>query len=294
MERYKTTKRASIIGILGNIFLLVIKAIAGFITNSQAMIGDALNSAGDIVSSFMTFIGNRIASKEADDDHNLGHGKAEYIYSLLISVVMLFISIKLFTSSVDSLFYNYNYMYSNILIIVSIITIIVKYSLYLYTNRLYKKYNNILIRANSLDHRNDCLLTTLTLIAAISSKYGLLYIDGIVGILVSIWLLISALTIFKNSYDVLMDKSANENIRNKVYDIIEKYPEVKRVNHFNSTPVGYQYQVSITIYVDGAMSTFKSHDIANNLEKDITSLEEVYLTIIHVNPIALSKNKKKK
>lgn len=294
MERYKTTKRASIIGILGNIFLLVIKAIAGFITNSQAMIGDALNSAGDIVSSFMTFIGNRIASKEADDDHNLGHGKAEYIYSLLISVVMLFISIKLFTSSVDSLFYNYNYMYSNILIIVSIITIIVKYSLYLYTNRLYKKYNNILLRANSLDHRNDCLLTTLTLIAAISSKYGLLYIDGIVGILVSIWLLISALTIFKNSYDVLMDKSANENIRNKVYDIIEKYPEVKRVNHFNSTPVGYQYQVSITIYVDGAMSTFKSHDIANNLEKDITSLEEVYLTIIHVNPIALSKNKKKK
>lgn len=294
MERYKTTKRASIIGILGNIFLLVIKAIAGFITNSQAMIGDALNSAGDIVSSFMTFIGNRIASKEADDDHNLGHGKAEYIYSLLISVVMLFISIKLFTSSVDSLFYNYNYMYSNILIIVSIITIIVKYSLYLYTNRLYKKYNNILLRANSLDHRNDCLLTTLTLIAAISSKYGLLYIDGIVGILVSIWLLISSLTIFKNSYDVLMDKSANENIRNKVYDIIEKYPEVKRVNHFNSTPVGYQYQVSITIYVDGAMSTFKSHDIANNLEKDITSLEEVYLTIIHVNPIALSKNKKKK
>lgn len=294
MERYKTTKRASIIGILGNIFLLVIKAIAGFITNSQAMIGDALNSAGDIVSSFMTFIGNRIASKEADDDHNLGHGKAEYIYSLLISVVMLFISIKLFTSSVDSLFYNYNYMYSNILIIVSIITIIVKYSLYLYTYRLYKKYNNILLRANSLDHRNDCLLTTLTLIAAISSKYGLLYIDGIVGILVSIWLLISALTIFKNSYDVLMDKSANENIRNKVYDIIEKYPEVKRVNHFNSTPVGYQYQVSITIYVDGAMSTFKSHDIANKLEKDITSLEEVYLTIIHVNPIALSKNKKKK
>lgn len=294
MERYKTTKRASIIGILGNIFLLVIKAIAGFITNSQAMIGDALNSAGDIVSSFMTFIGNRIASKEADDDHNLGHGKAEYIYSLLISVIMLFISIKLFTSSVDSLFYNYNYMYSNILIIVSIITIIVKYSLYLYTNRLYKKYNNILLRANSLDHRNDCLLTTLTLIAAISSKYGLLYIDGIVGMLVSIWLLISALTIFKNSYDVLMDKSANENIRNKVYDIIEKYPEVKRVNHFNSTPVGYQYQVSITIYVDGAMSTFKSHDIANNLEKEISSLEEVYLTIIHVNPIALSKNKKKK
>lgn len=294
MNRYKSTKTASILGIIGNIFLLIIKAIAGFITNSQAMIGDALNSAGDIVSSLMTFIGNRIASKGADDDHNLGHGKAEYIYSLLISVIMFFIAFKLLSSSTNSLFFDYNYTYSNILIIVSIITIIVKYSLYVYTNKLYKAHNNILLRANSLDHRNDCLLTLLTLIAAISSKFGLAYIDGVVGILVSLWLLVSAISIFKNSYDVLMDKSANEDIRSKVYDIIDRYPEIKRVNHFNSTPVGYQYQVSITIYVDGTMSTFKSHEIANRLEKDITSLEEVYLTIIHVNPIDLSKRKKKK
>ncbi len=294
MDRYKSTKMASIIGIAGNIFLLIIKAIAGFLTNSQAMIGDALNSAGDIISSLMTFVGNRIASKEADDDHNLGHGKAEYIYSLLISVVMLYIAFKLFSSSTSSLFNDYNYTYSNILIIVSIITIIVKYSLYLYTNRLYKKYNNILLRANSLDHRNDCLLTMMTLIAAASSKLGYIYVDGVVGILVSIWLLLSAISIFKNSYDILMDKSANEDIRSKVYDILERYPEIKKVNHFNSTPVGYQYQVSITIYVDGAMSTFKSHDIANRLEKDISSLEEVYLSIIHVNPIDLNNKKNKK
>ena len=88
-KKFKDIKLASIFGIVGNIFLLIIKAIVGFITNSQAMIADSVNSAGDILSSVMTYVGNRIASKPGDDDHNLGHGKAEYIYSMLISIAMI-------------------------------------------------------------------------------------------------------------------------------------------------------------------------------------------------------------
>ena len=84
-NRYKSVKKASILGIIGNVFLLIIKGAIGIISNSQAMIADALNSASDIFASIMTFIGNKIASIPSDDDHNLGHGKAEYIYSLLIS-----------------------------------------------------------------------------------------------------------------------------------------------------------------------------------------------------------------
>ena len=71
MDRFKKVKLASILGILGNVFLLIIKSVIGFITNSQAMIADAVNSAGDILSSFMTFIGNQIASKPSDECHNL-------------------------------------------------------------------------------------------------------------------------------------------------------------------------------------------------------------------------------
>ena len=71
------------------VFLFIIKLIVGFISRSQAMIADAFNSASDILSSIMTYIGNRVASKEADEDHNLGHGKAEYIYSMLISITMM-------------------------------------------------------------------------------------------------------------------------------------------------------------------------------------------------------------
>ena len=74
--KHNKIKKASIYGIIGNIFLLLIKGTIGFITGSRAMIADAFNSAGDIFSSLMTYIGNKIASIPRDEDHNLGHGKA--------------------------------------------------------------------------------------------------------------------------------------------------------------------------------------------------------------------------
>ena len=83
-----------------------------------------------------------------------------------------------------------------------------------------------------------------------------------------------------------MDKSISSEAKNKVLAIINNYSEIKKINHFNSTPVGYQYQLSLTIFVDGNLTTYASHDIANKLEKEIVkNIPEVYLVIIHVNPI---------
>lgn len=294
MDRYKSARLASILGIIGNIFLLVIKSIIGLITHSQSMISDALNSAGDIVSSVMTFIGNKVSSKEADDDHNLGHGKAEYIFSMLISILMIFMSISVFISSIKSLFFDYNYNYSEFLLLVCIITITLKFILYIITSRIAKKYNNLLVSANAKDHINDCLLTGLNLIAQIFGKFGITYVDGLVGSMVAIWIFIVAIKLFKESYDVLMDKGMNDDLKQEVIKIINKHPEIKKINHFNSTPIGYQYQISLTIFVDGSLSTFESHEIANTLEKEISALDEIYLTVIHVNPINASKRKNKR
>ncbi len=285
MEKFNEVKKASILGMIGNIFLLVIKAIIGFITNSQAMMADAFNSAGDIFASIMTFIGNKVASVPSDDDHNLGHGKAEYIYSMLISIAMMLMTYQVIKGSILSLLNGEKYQFSVWLIVVCVITITVKFSLYLYTNSLYKKHHNLLVKANAKDHRNDCLLTTLNLIATIFSIFHIYFVDGVVGIIIAIWILITAIEIFKESYDVLMDKSIDEETKKKVLDIIESHKEIKKVIHFNSAPVGYKYQISFTIYVDGNMSTFESHEIANHLEKEIDKkIPEVYLTVIHINP----------
>jgi len=286
MDRYKSVNIASILGILANFFLFVIKIIIGIITSSQSMLADSFNSGGDILSSLITYIGNKIASKKADDDHNLGHGKAEYIYSMLMSVVMIMSTLLILKSSITSLLIKSNFIYSKWLIIVCFITIIVKFSLYLYTNRIAKKQHNLLIKANSNDHRNDCLLTTLTLLSCILSYKGISYIDGIVGIIISIWIIISYMKIFIESYDVLMDKSISDDIKDEVLKIVESHKEIEKIQHFVSTPIGYKYKISLTIFVDGNLSTFESHEIADRLEKEINSkIDEIYLTIIHVNPL---------
>lgn len=291
MERFKSVKLASILGVVFNFFLLIIKGIVGFLTNSQAMIADAFNSAGDIFSSVMTYIGNSIASVPSDDDHNLGHGKAEYIYSMLISIFMVMMALVVFKDSFASIFNSSKYEFSFWLIVVCIVTIITKFSLYLYTHKLSKKYNNLLIEANSKDHRNDCLVTLSTLIASILALYKIYFADGIVGMCISLWMIIEAFKIFKKSYDVLMDKAISDEVKDRVYEIIKEHKEIKKVIHFNSTPVGYKYQISFTIYVDGNMSTFDSHDIADKLEKEIDKkIDEIYLTVIHVNPIKIDKN----
>lgn len=286
MDRFKSVKLVSILGILGNILLLIVKGIIGFITNSQAMIADAFNSAGDIFSSFMTFIGNKIASKPYDDDHNLGHGKAEYIYSMLISIVMGLMAVSILKDSIISIFVKNEYEFSIWLIIVCFITIFVKLCLYIYTNRVSKKLNNLLLDANAKDHRNDCVITSLNLISCLLSLKGIYIVDSIVGIIIAIWILVTAIKIFIESYDVLMDKSINEDTKKRVYDIINKHEDIKKITHFNSTPVGYKYQISFSIFVDGSLSTFESHSIADNLEKEIiNNISEIYLAVIHVNPI---------
>lgn len=286
MDKFKSIKRASILGVLGNLFLLIIKALVGFFTNSQAMIADSFNSASDVFSSIMTFIGNRIASRPSDDDHNLGHGKAEYIYSMLISIAMLLLGYEVIKSSFLSLINNSKVEFSIWLVIVCVITLIVKISLFIYTNYLCRKYNNLLLIANSKDHLNDCMITSLNLIACLLSLKKIYFVDGLVGIIIALWIFYTAYKIFVESYDVLMDKAISNETKDEVYKVIRKYKEIKRVNHFNATPVGYQYQISFTIFVDGSMSTYDSHKIANNLEKEIDSkFPEIYLTVIHVNPV---------
>ena len=285
MNRFEVTKRAGMLGIIGNIFLLVIKSIVGFTSRSQSMIADAANSASDIFASLMTFIGNKIASEPGDKTHNFGHGKAEYIFSLYISMSIMLLSLSLLYNSVFSLLNQSKLTFSWSLVIVCIITIIVKFLLYLYTNKLSKNCNNILLEANKKDHRNDCLVTTLTLTSVLLSLKGIYWFDGLVGIGISIWIFVTGLKIFIESYNILMDISIDENTQNLINKLIQKYPEIQKTDEISSTPVGEKYVVVLTIYVDGNMTTFESHTLADNLEKDITKLENIYQTIVHVNPI---------
>ena len=283
--RYLITKRVSILGIIGNIFLFIIKIIIGIISQSMSMIADSLNSMGDVLASLMTWIGNKISSVPNDDDHNYGHGKAEYIFSMLISISMIIIAFKLLYDSVISIIKVQEMVFSWNLVLVAIITIVVKLLLYLYAKYAYKKNNNLLVKSNMIDHRNDIFLTLLTLIAIIFSKYHIYFVDGIVGIIISLWICFSGIKIFKESYDVLMDAAIDSESKEKIRKIISIHKEIKRVGDMYSIPIGYKYIIVITIYVNGKMKTVNSHKIADKLEeeilKDVSRIEKV---LVHVEP----------
>ena len=285
-KRFEVTKKAGIIGIVGNIILLIIKATTGFIFKSQAMIADSMNSAGDIFSSIMTAIGNKISSEPKDDDHNLGHGKAEYIFSMLISIAMILVASKLLIDDVVGLIKGENeIVFSWLLVGTAIATIVIKSIMFIYTYIQSKKFKNILLEANMKDHRNDCIVASFTLISIILAKFGITMFDNIVGIGISIWIAYTGIKIFIESYNTLMDKSLDEETKKKIIDIIKKYPEIKKYDHFNTSPVGVKYMVSVSIFVDGNLNTYESHKIADNLEKEISKLSNIELTIVHVNPI---------
>ena len=285
MNRFEQTKRAGLFGILGNLFLLIIKGTVGFLFKSQSMIADAANSAGDIFASLMTFIGNKIASEPQDKSHNFGHGKAEYIFSMFISISMVVIAFKLLYDSIYTLIYGSQLIFSWFLVIVCLITIAVKLALFLYTNRLAKKFENILLEANRNDHRNDCIVTTFTLMSILLTLVGIYWFDGVVGIGISIWICLTGAKIFMESYNVLMDISLDEKTKEIIMDLAHSYKEIQKLDEISSTPVGHQYVVVLTIYVDGNMSTFKSHELADQLELSVSGLDKIYRAIVHVEPI---------
>lgn len=284
MNRFKAARNTGILGILWNIFLLTIKITIGIISGSQAMIADSANSLGDIFASLMTIIGNKISSEPKDDNHNFGHGKAEYIFSLLISLSMILVAFKLLFDSALSLFNKEKFIFSWTLVIVCIITITIKFFLYLYTNKLVKKYNNILISSSSKDHRNDCIVTTFTLFSILMSLANIYWFDGIVGIGISLWICFTGVKIFIESFNILMDSSIDEKTKTSILNLAKTYKEIKKVDKFSSAPVGYQYFITLTIFVDGNMNTTKSHNLADNLEKNICRIEKIYGAIVHVEP----------
>lgn len=286
MENNKNeVKNVSIVGMGANLFLLIIKLIIGFISNSQAMIADGLNSAGDIFASIMSYIGSKISAKPNDKDHPYGHGKAEYIFSQIIGLSMIIVAIMMIRNSIDSIVNKNNFEFSIMLVGVAVITIITKLILFLYTNNVYKRNKSILVKSSMEDHRNDMLLTAGTIIGIIFGANGIYFVDGIIGIMISLWILYVGFTIFKNSYKVLMDTGLSNEVVDDVISIVMNEDSVMHVDSIATKPVGNMYIIMLKVSMDGNMTIFDSHRISGIIKENIKKKYEfVYDIIIHINP----------
>lgn len=281
----KITKKVSIISMVANLVLLCLKLLVSLISKSQAMLADTLNSGGDIVNSLVSYIGAKISSKPEDEDHPHGHGKADYIFAGIISLCMIIAALDMIYNSVLSIINNQAVVFSYKLIIVCLITILTKIMLFLYTRVVLKKNDNILIRANNEDHRNDIFLTTGTIIGIIFSLLGIHFVDGVVGIIISCSIIYSASKLLSRSYIVLMDTSLNADKENEIKEFVEKNEAILHVDSLISKPIGESYIIILKISMDGNVSLKHAHDLSGKIKSEIKEqFDFVSDVIIHVNP----------
>lgn len=198
---------------------------------------------------------------------------------------MIIVSFKLLYDSIKTLIFGSELTFSWLLVVTCFITIGIKLFLYLYTRIVAKKYDNILLNANMTDHRNDCIVTTFTLISVLLTLKNIYWFDSLTGIGISIWIGFTGFSFFVESYNVLMDISVDDKTEDLILDIVNSYQDIKEVQSINSTPVGYKYIIVIVICVDGNMSTFDSHSLADSVERSVCELDNVYKTIVHVEPV---------
>lgn len=283
-ERGNATTKVGIVGIAGNIILFIIKIIIALASKSQSLFADSINSATDVLSSLMTLIGGKISSEPSDAKHNFGHGKAEYIFSLLISIAAGYLAVKIAITGVTSFVTAQEFEFSYLLVAVCLVTIIIKLSMYIYVHSVGKKMHNILIIANSHDHINDVMITSSVLIGAIFGKFGIYWVDGIVAIAISMKILHEALKIFEESYNVLMDVSMNEEEINEIKKIVESEKEVLNIDSIVSKAVGNNFIIVLKISMDGQKTIEEGHNIAGKIKSDIMKFKNVYDVVVHVNP----------
>jgi len=146
-----------------------------------------------------------------------------------------------------------------------------------------KKYENLLISAASEDHRNDIFLSLATLIGIVCSKYGLYFIDGIVGAIISIWIAYVAVKLFLSAYYVLIDTDINDSLKEKIIKVINECNNCT-LDSIKSSPVGVNYILLMEISVDEDISLEEAHSIAENIKKEVCKVEKIVDAIIHVNP----------
>ncbi|MEA5002033.1 MAG: cation diffusion facilitator family transporter [Christensenella sp.] len=284
-DRFSAGKKVASLGIAVNILLLIFKLTAGYSAGSQAMIADGFNSLGDVFASAVTLFGSLYAAKPKDADHVWGHGKAEYLASMIIGFSMIAMAVYTISGSVGSLIEQSTLEFSWWLVGVAAVTIAAKASLYAFCIKKNRQYKSVLIKANAQDHRNDVFVTSGTLIAIFLSVLGFHWVDGAIGIAISCWIIYSGFMIIRESARVLMDTGSDARTLEEYKDEILRIDGVDHIDSVSTKPVGAKIILIVKVSVDKDMTVIESHKIAKAIELEMMhDRAEIDDVIVHINP----------
>lgn len=284
-DRAKVGYFSGAIGIILNSFLAISKFIFGLLTNSIAIMADAINNLTDVMSSVITILGFKISNTPPDKNHPYGHGRAEYITTFIISIIILFVGFQFTKYSIERILKPIEVKISTFSMLFLIISILIKFFMSMLNKKMGQIINSDLLIATAYDSLTDCFTTSIVLISAIWSKYGSFPIDAIIGLLISGYIVFSGFKIAKNTVSYLLGEAPDDDLILDVIKDIEKYDIVLGTHKlkFHNYGQGKTF-ATVDVEFDANTSFVKVHNITSVIEKEILEKYGISLAI-HAEPL---------
>lgn len=279
MNREKVVIRTSIISILANIFLAGFKAFVGLLANSIAIISDAVNNLSDALSSIITIVGTKLAGKKPDKEHPYGHGRIEYMTSLVVSAIVLYAGITALIESVKKIINPGIVDYSTVTLVILIAAIIVKFALGIYVKKKGKDVNSDSLVASGSDAFNDAILSISVLASAIIYMLFNISLEAYVGVILSCFIIKTGIDLVKESVDNILGVRIESSLARGIKKEVLKEKEVRGAYDLVLHNYGPDtYLGSIHIEVADTLTVADVDKISRSISKNIM---EKYGVILH-------------
>ncbi|MCD7977128.1 MAG: cation diffusion facilitator family transporter [Tannerellaceae bacterium] len=285
--RKKVLLRTSWISTIGNAVLSLAKIIVGLVAGSVAVLGDGIDSATDVIISLVMIFTARIMTRPPSRKYVYGYEKAESIATKILSMVIFYAGMQMLFTTLQSLFSHApKALPSSIAIYVTVFSIVGKLGLAWYQYRQGERVNSSLLMANAKNMRNDVIISLGVLLGLLFTfVFRLPVLDTVTGLIVSLFIIKSSVSIFMDSSVELMDGVKDVSVYQKIFEAVEKVPGASNPHRVRSRQIGNLYMIVLDIEADGEISLNEAHAIAEEVEDSIQAIvENVYDIVVHVEP----------
>lgn len=280
MDRSKIIIKTSIKAIITNIILVIFKAVVGLIVNSIAIVLDAVNNLSDAISSIITIVGTKLANKAPDKKHPYGHGRIEYIASVIIALIILFAGITSLKESVQKIIFPEQANYSIISLIIVGVAVLVKFFLGRYVKNIGSKINSQSLIASGTDALFDSIVSLSTLIAAVISIIWNISLEGYLGVLIGALIIKSGIEILRETLNTIIGIRADGELSKKIKDKLNSFKEVEGAYDLILHSYGPSKIIGgVNIEVDENMTAKEIHGLSKKIQGEIYTEFGIILTI---------------
>lgn len=288
-QRAKLGRKAGFIGICVNVLLFTVKLIAGILSGSVSIIADAVNNFTDAGSSVLVLLGYAISAKPADHEHPYGHARMEYLCGLFISIIITFLGIELFRTSVKSIIEpEHGVSYSAVSFGIMILSAIVKILLALFYRGLGKRIDSQMLRASAADSIGDVCATAAVILGICLTPVIGTISDGIFGCIVAVYIFVMGVKLIIESSNTLLGAAPDVELVKKIIAKLKEYSGVMGIHDLMIHNYGAdQYFVSVHVEMDAEQSIMDCHEIIDDIETDFRRDMGICL-VIHLDPVSLN------